>query len=300
MWHEYPYQNNHELNLDWILAELNKFRTKFAEWEETINQLIEALKDIDDWENRIVALETITNQIPIIQKQLNDLSNLHDADIKYLKNLIDGLQQQINDMDVAALKAYVDSHDNMLQADFNNQIFENYRITYELFNGLKDRIIALAEAVAQIDTKAYNPWPRIIRKESLQTNLDYAYADLSDLVPDAASYSELNLSANDYNEYDLTARDYSLYGKLKLHMFYVFSPVYGFKQEISNVLTSIVNFVKGTLSADEFAALDITADDYTALDLTADDYYSYNNSLGYVGVGGAGLTANQYSELHVL
>lgn len=300
MWHEYPYQNNHELNLDWILAELNKFRTKFAEWEETINQLIEALKDIDDWENRIVALETITNQIPIIQKQLNDLSNLHDADIKYLKNLIDGLQQQINDMDVAALKAYVDSHDNMLQADFNNQIFENYRITYELFNDLKDRLIALAEAVAQIDTKAYNPWPRIIRKESLQTNLDYAYADLSDLVPDAASYSELNLSANDYNEYDLTARDYSLYGKLKLHMFYVFSPVYGFKQEISNVLTSIVNFVKGTLSADEFAALDITADDYTALDLTADDYYSYNNSLGYIGVGGAGLTANQYSELHVL
>lgn len=295
MFHEYPYQNMHELNLDWILNQLNEFRTQFNQWAETISELQEAVQDLD-W------LDTNMNdllvRVPAIEKSLNDLINLHDTDVKYLKSKIDDLQNQINALDINALKLYVDSRDNELMADYNKKIYENYIVTYELFNGLKSRLEILAELVAQIDTKAFNPWPRVIRKESLQTNLNFAYSDLADSVPTAEEYAELGLSASDYNDYDLLARDYSLFGRIKLKMHYVFSPVYGFKQEINNVLTSIVNFVKGTMSADEFAALDLTADDYTALDITALDYYSYNNQLGYIALGGAGLTSAEYSTLH--
>ena len=295
MFHEYPYQNMHELNLDWILNQLNEFRTQFNEWAETISELQEAVQDLD-W------LDTNMNdllvRVPAIEKSLNDLINLHDTDVKYLKSKIDDLQNQINALDINALKLYVDSRDNELMADYNKKIYDNYIVTYELFNGLKSRLEILAELVAQIDTKAFNPWPRVIRKESLQTNLNFAYSDLADSVPTAEEYAELGLSASDYNDYDLLARDYSLFGRIKLKMHYVFSPVYGFKQDINNVLTSIVNFVKGTMSADEFAALDLTADDYTALDITALDYYSYNNQLGYVALGGAGLTSAEYSTLH--
>lgn len=297
---KYPNQNDEILNLDWVLKQLQEFRTTFESWRETIEALQEALEDIDDWENRISALEAVSSKIPVIEKSLSDLANLEAADVKYLKSLIDDLQSQINALDISALKVYVDSRNNEIMADYNKKIYDNYVVTYSLFYALKDRLEILANIVAELDTRAYNPWPRRLSKESLQQNLNYAYADLADSVPTAEEYASLGLSASDYEDYDLLARDYSLRGKAALKMHFVYSPVYGFKQEINNVLTSIVNFVKGTISALEYTNLDLTADEYSALDLTALDYYSYGNNLGYVGTGGTGLTSEQYSTLHIL
>lgn len=297
----YPNQNDEILNLDWVLKQLQEFRATFESWRETIQALQEALEDIDDWEDRITALEAISAKIPVLEKSLSDLANLEAADVKYLKSLIDDLQKQINALDISALKVYVDSRDNELMADYNKKIYDNYVVTYQLFNALKDRLEILAQIVAGIDTKAYNPWPRRIAKEALQDNLNYAYSDLADSVPTAEEYAELGLSANDYEDYDLLARDYSLRGKAALKMHFVYSPTYGFKQEINNVLTSIVNFIKGTMSATEYSALDLDADGYTALDLTATDYYSYSSHpSGVVGTGGTGLTSEQYSSLQIL
>lgn len=297
---KYPNQNDEILNLDWVLKQLQEFRATFESWRETIEALQEALEDIDDWEDRITALEVVSAKIPVLEKSLSDLANLEAADVKYLKSLIDDLQSQINALDISALKVYVDSRDNEIMADYNKKIYDNYVVTYSLFNALKDRLEILANIVAELDTKAYNPWARRIVKESLQKNLDYAYSDLADLVPTAEEYAELGLSATEYTSFDMLARDYSVRGKALLKMHFVYSPVYGFKQEINNVLTSIVNFVKGTISALEYANLDLTADEYSALDLTALDYYSYGNNLGYVGTGGTGLTSEQYSTLHIL
>ena len=297
---KYPNQNDEILNLDWVLKQLQEFSTTFESWRETIESLQEALEDIDDWEDRITALEAVSAKIPVLEKSLSDLANLEAADVKYLKSLIDDLQSQINALDISAFKVYVDSRDNEIMADYNKKIYDNYVVTYSLFNALKDRLEILANIVAELDTRAYNPWPRRLSKESLQQNLNYAYADLADAVPTAEEYASLGLSASDYEDYDLLARDYSLRGKAALKMHFVYSPVYGFKQEINNVLTSIVNFVKGTISALEYANLDLTADEYSALDLTALDYYSYGNNLGYIGTGGTGLTSEQYSTLHIL
>ena len=297
---KYPYQNDEILNLDWLLKELQDFRTSFESWAETIAALQEALEDINDWENRIEALETISAQIPVIKKSLDDLYNLHKADTKNLKALIDDLQNQINALDIAALRAYVDSRDNELMLDYNRKIYENYVLTYSLFDALKSRVEILAHIIADIDTKAYNPWARTLSKESLQNNLNFAYSDLADSVPDASEYAELGLTASDYENYDLLARDYSLRGFKALKMDFVYSPIFGFKQEINNVLTSIINFIKGTMSADEYTALDIDADEYSALDLSANDYYSYNNPEAPVVTGGNGLSADQYSSLQIL
>lgn len=302
---KYPYQNDEILNLDWLLNQLNEFRNSFEEWKETIEALQEALKDIDDWETRINTLEVLTAQmeskLKVLEKSITDLANLEAADVTYLKKLIDDLQNQINALDISALKVYVDSRDNEIIADYNKKFYDAYVVTYSLFNGLKTRVEILAQIVAEIDTKAYNPWARRLVKESLQTNLNYAYADLADNVPTATDYAGLGLTAEDYSDKDMLARDYSLRGKFLLKMHFVYSPTYGFKQEISNVLTGIVDFIKGTMSADEYTALDIDAEDYSALDLTAEEYYSYgSNPSGIVGTGGTGLTSEQYSTLQIL
>lgn len=296
----YPYQNDEILNLDWVLKQIQEFRATLESWTDTIRELQEGLEDISDWETRIEALEVMSAKIPVIEKSLNDLANLHDFDVKNLKAMIYDLQRQIDALDVTALRIYIDSRDNELKADYNKKIYDNYVVTYQLFNALKDRLEILAQIVAELDTKAYNPWPRRIAKEALQDNLNYAYSDLADSVPDASEFAELGLSATEYSAYDMLARDYSVRGKYNLRMHFVYSPVYGFKQEINNVLTSIVNFIKGTMSATEYSALDLDADAYTALDLTADDYYSYNNQLGYIGTGGTGITSEQYSTLQIV
>lgn len=296
----YPYQNDEILNLDWVLKQIKLFRETLESWAETISELQEGLADIQDWETRIEALEVMSAKIPVIEKLLNDLANLHDVDVKNLKAMIADLQKQIDDLDITALRIYIDSRDNELMADYNKKIYDNYVVTYQLFNALKDRLEVLAQIVGQIDTKAYNPWPRRIAKEALSDNLNYAYSDLADSVPTAEEFAELGLSATEYRAYDMLARDYSVRGKINLRMHFVYSPVFGFKQEINNVLTSIVNFIKGTMSATEYSALDLDADAYTALDLTADDYYSYNNQLGYIGTGGTGLTSEQYSTLQIV
>ena len=298
---KYPYQNDEILNLDWVLSQIQEFRQSFEEWAETIQKLQEGLEDISDWETRIEALEVMSAKIPVIEKSLNDLANLHDVDVKNLKAMIDDLQRQIDALDITALRIYIDSRDNELMADYNKKIYDNYVITYQLFNALKDRLEILAQIIAELDTKVYNPWPRRIETEALQANLNYAYSDLADSVPTAEQYSELGLSADEYNTYDMLARDYSVRGKFNFRMHFVYSPVFGFKQEINNVLTSIVNFIKGTMSADEYTALDIDAEDYSGLDLTAADYYSYgSNPSGVVGTGGTGLTSEQYSTLQIL
>ena len=298
---KYPYQNDEILNLDWVLSQIQEFRQSFEEWAETIQKLQEGLEDISDWETRIEALEVMSAKIPVIEKSLNDLANLHNVDVKNLKAMIDDLQRQIDALDVTALKIYIDSRDNELMADYNKKIYDNYVVTYQLFNALKDRLEILAQIVAELDTLVYNPWPRRIAKEALSDNLNYAYSDLADSVPTAEQYAELGLSATEYSAYDMLARDYSVRGKFNLRMHFVYSPVFGFKQEINNVLTSIVDFIKGTMSADEYTALDIDAEDYSGLDLTAADYYSYgSNPSGVVGTGGTGLTSEQYSTLQIL
>ena len=70
-------------------------------------------------------------------------------------------------------------------------------------------------------------------------------------------------------------------------------PVEGTKQDISVALDSIVNNIMGTMSADNYAALDLDADDYAALDLSAADYMMYSTNQ-------EGLTADDYAALGTL
>ena len=171
----YPYQNDEILNLDWVLKQIQEFGATLESWADTIRELQEGLEDISDWETRIEALEVMSAKIPVIEKSLNDLANLHDVDVKNLKAMIADLQRQIDDLDVTALRIYIDSRDNELKADYNKKIYDNYVVTYQLFNALKDRLEILAQIVAELDTLVYNPWPRRIAKEALQDNLNYAY-----------------------------------------------------------------------------------------------------------------------------
>ena len=49
----------------------------------------------------------------------------------------------------------------------------------------------------------------------------------------------------------------------------------------------------GTMTASEYASMDLTADEYSNLDLTSEEYYSYN-------MNESGLTASEYAAISKL
>ena len=166
---------------------------------------------------------------------------------------------------------------------------------------LQAEIDEILRIIEEIDTSVYNSWMN--EKVSNQVNTDFAFNHLADECLTASQYDSLGLTSDDYAEFDITSRDYQEFGKDSLHFKWVFSPTYGFKQEINNVLTSIVNFISGTISATQYSDLDLTADEYDSLDLTSEDYFKYNpfSDRGFVSVdpSGIGLTVEQYAHLNV-
>ena len=298
---EFPWTKYYDSDLRAVLKYMREFAETLEGYDTVISSLQEALEGIEGMESRITALENATGDLASIRTRLTTLENLHSADIAKLQSEIDAIQLIANSVQaqIDSIKVYIDNRDNELMSDYNNKFYQVYVTMYELFYGLRDRLIALAEIVNQIDTSAYNPWARRLSKETVQTNLNYGYADLADLVPTAEEYSELGLTATEYSVYDLTSYEYSVRGKKWLHMDFVYSPVYGFKQNISNVLTSIVNFIKDTLTATEYTALDLDAEAYSELDMTASQYYSFMANEGYLRLGMEGLTASQYSTIGV-
>ena len=300
--HKYPYTNFHELNLDWILEKINEFDAKLKSWSEIVEELQSHLAEIDSFEERLEAVESSISDLNEIRQHLTNLDNdVANLDSKFTRE-IENLNRTILNIDVQFdtlanainnLKDYVDVRDAALQVDYNNKIYELEVKLRVAFKMIEDEIDLLLQIINQIDTSAYNPWPRILDKESIQKNINYAYEDLADNIPLAMEYQELGLTASEYAAYGLTAREYALRGSKRLHLDFVYSPVYGFKQNISNVLTSIVNFICGTFSATEYAALDLTADEYAALDLSSEQYFSFNTN-------GTGLTADEYAALSKL
>ena len=193
---------------------------------------------------------------------------------------------------------------NNITADIDNELTMLQFKVNQIRVNLQGQIDELKDRVNQIDTSVQNPWHDNLGRVTQDINEKLVYSDLADAVPTAGEYARLGLTANEYTNFEITAMDYVRRGKEKLHFYWVFSPTYGFRQEISNVLTSIVNFISKTLSANEYTALDLTADEYSALDLTASDYYTYNPSVtrGYVSVDptNTGLSVAQYSHLGVV
>lgn len=289
--HKYPYENFHELNLDWILEEIKKFDATLKSWEDTVKELQQYLAELNQYDARISALERATADLDTIRENIATLQTeieVNTRDIENLKNNWGNIQNQITDV-----YEYINACVNTLNQKINSAVYsamQDYNIKFRQILAWMDE---LARRLDEIDTSVLNPWHWGLGRISQDKNVNFIYNDLADECLTAEQYCSLGLSSSDYDKFDLSARDYAEFGKTKLHFNWVYMPVEGIKQNISNVLTSIINHLLGTFSASEYAALDLDADDYAALDLTAAQYMAFN-------VNGTGLTADDYAALNKL
>lgn len=287
---EFPNADFYKSDLRKILKYVRKIEAYIADIDNVIEDLREAIKDIPYLKQ---CCEQVQAQLILINNNLDSL-NEKSEDYEYRISELEN--------EYLGFKQYVDNLFNEMKAihneDFNLLLYKLNQSRAQL----ESEIDYLRWRIDQIDTSVYNPW--LARRVEPQENEDFIFNHLADECPTAEEYASLSLTAQQYADFDLMSKDYQEFGKQKLHFYWVFSPAYGWKQEINNVLTSIVDFTCGTLSANEYASLDLDADAYASLDMTSMDYFRFNpnSPSGYVEVNplGMGLTVDQYHHLQTV
>ena len=292
---EFPWSKYYDSDLREVLEYMREFEKELKRYAEAIEQLEAALPRITALENATKDLPTIRANISKLQKDVSDLANMDAA----LQGQINRIKLDIVNIhnDIAKVYSYIDSCILDLDTKWKVKLIQLQNIMNLKFIKLTDAIEELSRRIDNIDTSVINPWHSLEDKISNQRNVNYIYNELADEILTAEQYCRLGLSADDYSMFDIDAREYAEFGKSRLHFYWVYSPTFGWRQEISNVLTSIVNEIMDTLTATEYSALELDADAYSALSLTAFDYYNYNTDRGYLRLGGDGITASQYSSI---
>lgn len=305
---EFPDADYYRSDLRQVLRYVREIVEKINGYDEIIAQLEQALAGIGEMDRRITALENATADlgqirasIRTIQTEIESINSQHSADISRLQREIDEVRASIRDFDdqIEAARAYSLYLYTIAKSEWKQDIatitFDVNRRIIELQNDVK----LLYSLIESIDTSLTNPWHTELGRIGPSKNNGLVYADLADECLTANQYLALGFTASEYSAFNISAIDYARFGKTLLHYHWVYSPAFGFKQEISNVLTSIMNAILDTLTANEYTALDIDAEDYTLLDLTAYQYYSYMADEGFLRLDREGITASQYSTLGV-
>lgn len=300
---EFPDADYYKSDLRKILRYVREISAYLKTLDGVIEELKEGLARLDAIEANVDKLlaeyDVISAQVKELQLEVSSIENhlvLLDTTLDELQHRVELIAIQLN-----AVYQYIDDKYAELQAeyrqDFNLLLLKINQIKVSLENDIEE----LRERINSIDTSVYNSWLNNV--VGPQENNDFTYNHLADECLTAVQYMSLGYTASEYAALGITSRDYQEFGKHKTHFDWVFNPVAGWKQEISNVLTSIVNFVCNTLTATGYASLDMSASDYAALDLTAEAYYRYNplSPSGNISISptGTGLTSEQYSHLTV-
>ena len=269
-----------------LVAKCNEIIEQINGYDDVINELREALVDISDMKIAIdrinTAIDTINSRIDeqdLVIKSVDEyakaLSKRVDANeesISALSEMIGNFNSNV-DKKLEALEKKLTDLFNSFTADFTDELQMLQLKVNQMKVNLQAQIDVLRERLDELDTDVINPWHDEMGRISQAKNIKLVYNDLADSVPTATEYDKLNLTADEYSAFGLTALEYARRGKELLHYYWVYSPAYGWLQEISNVFTSVLNFICNTLTANEYSLKTLTADEYSALDLTADDYY---------------------------
>lgn len=301
---KYPYVNDEVLNLDWILSKIKEMESSLAAWESTAKELETALGDINTMKADIYTLQTDITALKANTKDLEGLVtslslivNSHSRTIDSILEDIDFIDEEINHL-FARLKSEV----RLLNEKLNTLKYDLQQDYNIKFVHVYDLLEVLQTEIELIDTSVLNPWHAELGLISPDENNKLIYSDLADGCLTAEEYCILGYNASEFADFEISAIDYAKFSKKRLRYLWVYMPVEGTRQEISNVLCSIVDNLYNTYTSTEYSALDLDSDGYSALDLTAEGYLKINSHIsGLLSISdaGSGLTANEYEHINI-
>ena len=272
--HKYPTENLHELDLSWVICEIQKFRATLKEWEQIIDEIRQGLAKIDELDSRVNALESLTSKLNDAYVAIDRLS----ADNVKIWNEIEKILKRLKDIenelyDISGLfTGYVD---HKITAEKIARINADFELDVKIRNTASelqqqiDYILCRIEQLLPVDV--YN---RVAgRRLSFDDNNFNVYEDLRYFGITNAQLSEFGRSNEFIASIALNNRDYALNAKKRLKLHYIFSPVTGLKRSVANVISDVVALIGA--GADNSALYAKMAED-SATNEDLGNYYSSN------------------------
>lgn len=297
---EFPNSDFYKSDLREILTYMKEFENKLTHYDDVIARLEEAIKDISDMQSDILALQEATSDLPEIRQNIHELQrdvkgvineiNRVDARLDEVNLMVENINKRFTDV-----YTYIDGKVKYLLAVINEDYLELVTLITQVGDELQRQINDIKKRLDEIDTSVLNPWHSEKGRISQDRNNEFIYLDLADKCPTAQEYSELGLTAQEYADIGLKARQYARNGRHWLHLDWVFDPITGVKQQISNVLTSIVDNLKHTYTADAYAGTGLTAQEYADFGVTAYQYYSWRVPQAGVFIEDSTLQSQMYA-----
>ena len=159
VFHEYPYTDFHDLNLDWLLKTVKDLK-------EEIDNL-----DLDEWQSRLTACETTLNE--------------HASDIQALEGEYDSLYQAITTLqttvtshtaDISTINGAIDDLDRVVNGLVNEQYSQGQELTQ-----LENNVRAISQSVDILEPQVAELMESAFGELVLSANNFYFGGDFRDL-----------------------------------------------------------------------------------------------------------------------
>jgi len=284
-WNLYPYTNIHELNLDWILDEIKKFR--------------EELEQIEDYGDRITQLEVETDNL---ERDLTALSNNLESFKRSAESTHENLQRQIrdNNKSITSLKSYVldfEDRNKDEHKDFDrriNNLVQNYAIILQDLARIRvliadgdERTLILAKDYADLLLEEFKrEFPKLYdlyvfspitgQIVTVQVALNELYEAYRFYAITAGKFDELGWTAEELDRKHLTALELdtnsrSLLQRFERQEYVIRNPWFGDFVDFKDVLYRLVGYHIPTLNCYQRDLRELTAEELDGRDYNA--YY---------------------------
>ena len=271
MFNKYPYTDFHELNLDWVLAqvtgfdgELSKLVAEFAEIKDEVDNLLDTVDAEIEAKINAYVPGYVDSQLQPYIAQLN----IALAEVRALKDLIDGWDELLADV-----------RRDFTQADIN--IRNDYLAKINTLRLATE--YALQELSDRIDNIAFE-YPDILDPTSgLYANIATVIYNVYDVLRynalTALQFQAAGLTAQELDDLGLTAHEWDLNGYQYLYnqITQCINPLTGERASICAILQDLALYAsQRTWTALIWDNWDRDADTIDGLDITAFDF-DYSN-----------------------
>ena len=274
-WNLYPYTNFHDLNLDWILDEIKKFR--------------EELEQIEEYGDRITQLEVETDNL---ERDLTALSNNLESFKRSAESTHENLQRQIRDNNkaIVSLKSYVldfEDRNKDEHKDFDrriNNLVQNYAIILQDLARIRvliadgdERTLILAKDYADLLLEEFKrEFPKLYdlyvfspitgQIVTVQVALNELYEAYRFYAITAQEFDELGWTAEELDRKGLTALELdtnsrSLLQRFERQEYVIRNPWFGDFVDFKDVLYKLVGFHIPTLNCYQRDLRELTAEE---------------------------------------
>lgn len=273
MFNQYPYINENDLNLDWLLNAYKKLLADLAEIQRWID---EDAANYNAVLGRINALEiktvSLQNQI---NAHLRDFQNYqHAVDVKFedQKRAITAEYTAL----YRSIMIEVAAELTRIRVDMNSLYHTLVQYSDAGDAAVRNYVDATLQTFIQNlpdynNLIIYNP----VRGQNtiVQDAINDLYNYFNAFGLSAYEYDSMGLTAQEYDDYELTANEYDSWGRELLPFpdpnHYMRDPFTGLMAKFSTVIMELFGLHRGGLTAQEYDDLELTANDYDGREIPA-------------------------------